>query len=136
MGLDVSAHVVWGLRTTRKAVFRKEREWIGKEDGDRSFDFDPKTGKSNWKVSREPIKGLEYDVVNISDGWTHEDEDVFLVILHETSTGSHRENKSVKGVIPLHGKEPLSQEEEKFKETIKSLGIPGTYGMWLYLCIS
>lgn len=133
MGLDVSAHVVWGLRTTRKAVFRKEREWTGQEDGNRSFDFDPKTGKSNWKVSREPLEGLEYDVVDTTNGWTRDDEDIFLVILHETSTCSHRdENKSI---ISLDHAQPLLQEEEKFKETIKSLGITGTYGMWLYLRI-
>ena len=148
MGLDAYANATWGLRVTfgeLRKTFVKNRVWIGPKTLDRSHDYDPKTGKSNYeteiKISSElehwniesldpesPICDDELDLCDVDSSVE------CIIVLESQSTGSHRSGASVERISVT----PNPKNFRAFEADMKKLGLwqEKRFGLWLRLDMS
>jgi hypothetical protein len=137
MGMDAYAVAAWGLRTTWGKIeltFTKTRRWVGPADGDRSFEFDPKTGKPNFVEDvAEPAAVMLWEPISLgSDDRRFDDEYIIPVVLVRTK--SHRARPVPAKVAP----EVSADRMESFKADMTKVGLwnEESYGLWLFLDIS
>ncbi len=144
MGMNCYAIAAWGVRTTREKLFRKTREWVGGPRGDRSFEFDPKTGAPLWKMGLTKWDGIL--IIIDADGghgivsddsvefWARDHSrpsDRFIVSLAHGGTGRS----------DLHARGPAAPTEEAkrlFAEALTpyELWDPSEYGLWVVSHVS
>jgi len=135
MGVDIHAVAAWGIRITHGQIRRthiKTRTWIGRPDGDRENEFDPKTGKPNYKVEEESPEELEkWELFNLG-GYEASDSDECIITFASTSTPSHR--MAIEAVkIP---EKPVNDSDfQAFKTDMVKLDLwnESRYGLWLFI---
>ena len=143
MGVDISATAAWGIKTTYGKIedtYAVTREWIGPANGDRSFEFDPKSGKPNYKTNSAPPPELERWMDDgqphvISGNYEPDATDECIIVLSDVFTDSHRSGSIDAKRIPT---EPSSKKFGAFKEDMMKIGLwsEKQFGLWLYLDIS
>jgi hypothetical protein len=131
MGMDCYAYAAWGLKTTRSAVKKANvvtKTWIG-GDGPRT-DFDPTTGKPNYKTVETVPSELDDRVLSVGDY----DGDEVVIPLSQVTTGSHRRGASAVTAAP----EPAPEALADFRASMQKLGLweGGRWGHWVFLYIS
>ena len=132
MGMDCYAYSAWGLKTTRAAVKAANvvtRTWIGAEGAPRT-DFDPTTGKPNYRTTETQPPELEDRVLSIG---CYDGAEVVIPLTQATS-GSHRGGaKAFRGAV-----EPTPEALASFRETMQRLGLwdGGIYGHWVFMYVS
>lgn len=138
MGTDIHAVAAWGIKTTYGAVVKtygQTREWIGPRGGDDLHDFDPKTGKPNYKMSSSPPPELKRWQIDVVGGlYEPSNDEVCIVSYKVTRSPSHRLDISAERV-PHVLDVPLFID---FKVDMLKLGLwsEENFGLWLYLDVS
>ena len=130
--MDCYAYAAWGLRTTRSAVkgaYRTEKTWVGAKDAPRT-EFDPTTGKPNYKTTTTIPRELENAVLSV--GYV-ENNDVVIPLSYVTP-GSHRGR-----TVAVEAKsEPTPESVAAFRASMQALGLwdKGQWGHWVFLYVS
>lgn len=136
MGMDCYAYAVWGLKTTRAAVhgaYTEEKTWIGAEGVTRT-EFDPTTGRPNYRVTRKAPPEIDEDISGRVLSVGSYDSDEVVLPLRKVETRSHRY-----GAEPVEADpEPPPEELATFRATMQRLGLweKGKYGHWVFMYIS
>jgi len=140
MGFDAHAVAAWGIKTTYAAVQAaniETREWIGPKGGDPSFDFNPKTGKPNYKTSSEPPPELDRWNVDTVDGDSENPtgDSVCVVTFLVARTPSHRDTLSVESISTSPR---TAAGFADFVRDMTKLGLwsDDRFGLWLYIDVS
>jgi hypothetical protein len=137
MGMDAYATAAWGLRTTWgniEKTFTKTRRWVGPAGGDRSFDFDPKTGKPNYVEDvAEPAEVMLWEPISLG-GYDRRFDDEYIIPVMRVRTKSHRS-----GPVPVKAPPEVPADRlESFKADMTKVGLwnEEAYALWLFLDIS
>ena len=84
MGIDIYATAAWGIMTTHgkiQATYTQTRQWVGEVNGDRAFEFSPKTGKPNYETESTPPPELEqWEPHIISGDYEPESHDECIIV--------------------------------------------------------
>jgi len=151
MGVDISAVAAWGIKTTygqAKKTYTKNRTWIGRLDGDRSFEFDPRTGKPNYEEEEEAPEEIEnWEFFNLG-AYDARDSDECIIAFTATHTPSHRDELTA-AKIPekpadddswvVRGDDDDDDAAElkfsDFRDDMTKLGLwdKKKFGLWLFL---
>jgi len=148
MGVDISAVAAWGIKTTHgqiRKTYIKTRTWIGRLDGDREFEFDPKTGKPNYEEDEEQPDELEgWQLFSL--GADADDSDECVIAFAATCTPSHRMEIAVERiperpadddswVIYNAVDDTVLLKFSDFRADMTKLGLwdKKKFGLWLFL---
>jgi hypothetical protein len=138
MGTDIHGIASWGIKTTWgkvESTYKQVREYVGPADGNREFEFDPKTGKSNYVTKTvKPAELEKWDVEDASGRYSRRPTDECVIVLARAETGSHRSGRAPITKVPVLD---VAKREEFVRDMAKiDLWSEDNFGLWVYLYIS
>jgi hypothetical protein len=137
----IHAVAAWGLRTTWGSIkrsFKTTRRWVGPALGERSFEFDPMTGKSNYVEDVvQPEALTRWVPFGLGGDARRFDDDEWIVPVVCVRTAQHRVGRWGHGPEQVPPEVPADQLSA-FKVDMTNLGLwnEDRYALWLVLDVS